>query len=109
MTKAYFESTADMGKNNGLLAHLDGASPFVGIAAPLHPGAIRYYKEIGAWNAAADAQNLLNLNRQRVLMDAWAAFFPTAPEGYAEFEAAWMRARNSALEAEGLITLGEGL
>ena len=76
---------------------------------PFHPGAIRYYKEIGAWNAAADAQNSLNLNRQRVLMDAWAAFFPTAPQGYAEFEAAWMQARNSALEAEGLITLGEGL
>ena len=42
-------------------------------------------------------------------MDAWAAFFPTATQGYAEFEAAWMQARNSALEAEGLITLGEGL
>lgn len=76
---------------------------------PFHAGAIRYYKEIGAWNSAADAQNSLNLNRQRVLMDAWAAFFPTAPQGYAEFEAAWLQVRNSTLEAAGLITLGEGL
>ena len=76
---------------------------------PFHPGAIRYYKEIGAWDAAADAQNERNLQRQRVLADAWTRFLPSAPEGYAEFEAAWLVARNSALEAEGLITLGEGL
>ena len=76
---------------------------------PFHAGAIRYYKEIGAWNAAAEEQNSLNLNRQRVLMDAWAVFLPAAPPGYAEFEAAWLQVRNSALEAAGLITLGEGL
>lgn len=76
---------------------------------PFHPGAIRYYKEIGAWDAAADAQNELNLQRQRVLAKAWNEFLPTAPQGYSEFEAAWLEARTTALDAEGLITLGEGL
>lgn len=76
---------------------------------PFHPGAIRYYREIGAWDAAADEQNERNLHRQRVLAEAWTSFLPTAPEGYAAFEAAWLVARNSALEAAGLITLGEGL
>ncbi len=76
---------------------------------PFHPGAIRYYKEIGAWNEAADEQNEANLLRQRVLIAAWKEFFPTAPAAYAEFEAAWLKARSRALEAEGLITLGEGL
>lgn len=47
MTKSYFAHTAEMGKNNKLLAHLDGADPFIGVTAPLHPGALRYYKENG--------------------------------------------------------------
>lgn len=76
---------------------------------PFHPGAVRYYREIGAWDEAAEAQNQRNLNRQRVLAQAWEAFLPAAPEGYAEFEEAWLFARSQALEAEGLITLGEGL
>ena len=98
-------------KNNapGATGWLLARQKFDQVFIPFHPGAIRYYKEIGAWDAAADAQNSLNLNRQRVLGDAWTAFFPTAPEGYTEFEAAWLKTRNSALEAAGLITLGEGL
>lgn len=98
-------------KNNapGATGWLLARQKFDQVFIPFHPGAIRYYKEIGAWDAAADAQNFLNLNRQRVLGDAWTTFFPTAPEDYSEFEAAWLKTRNSALEAAGLITLGEGL
>jgi TRAP transporter TAXI family solute receptor len=98
-------------KNNapGATGWLLARQKFDQVFIPFHPGAIRYYKEIGAWDAAADAQNSLNLNRQRVLGDAWTTFFPTAPEGYTEFEAAWLKTRNNALEAAGLITLGEGL
>jgi TRAP transporter TAXI family solute receptor len=98
-------------KNNapGATGWLLARQKFDQVFIPFHSGAIRYYKEIGAWDAAADAQNSLNLNRQRVLGDAWTTFFPTAPEDYSEFEAAWLKTRNSALEAAGLITLGEGL
>ena len=98
-------------KNNapGATGWLLARQKFDQVFIPFHPGAIRYYKEIGAWDEAADAQNSLNLNRQRVLGDAWTTFFPTAPEDYSEFEAAWLKTRNSALEAAGLITLGEGL
>jgi TRAP transporter TAXI family solute receptor len=76
---------------------------------PFHPGAIRYYKEIGAWTPEAEANNQKNLHRQSVLKIAWDAFFPTAPEDYAEFEQAWLVAREAALAEADLITLGEGL
>ncbi len=76
---------------------------------PYHPGAIRYFREIGVWSDEADALNQENLRRQEVLRAAWDAFLPTAPEGYQEFEQAWLQARERALAAEGLITLGVGL
>lgn len=77
---------------------------------PFHVGAIRYYKEIGEWTEAAELQHQSNLNRQRVLMNAWDAYFPAAQElGYDDFQDGWLIARNRALEAEGLITLGTGL
>lgn len=47
LTKVYMESREEMGKNNRLLAHLSSYSPFVGVTAPLHPGAIKYYEEQG--------------------------------------------------------------
>lgn len=47
LTKTYFNSLDDMAEGNALLANLAGATPFTGAAAPLHPGAVRYYKEQG--------------------------------------------------------------
>ena len=47
MTKIYMESREQMGKDNRLLNHLASYSPFTGVTAPLHPGAIRYYEEQG--------------------------------------------------------------
>lgn len=76
---------------------------------PYHPGAIRYFKEIGVWSDSAEETNNRNLHRQSVLQAAWEAFLPTAPEGYSEFEQAWLVAREAALTEAGLITLGEGL
>jgi len=76
---------------------------------PFHPGAIRYYREIGAWTEEAEANNQKNLQRQSVLKSAWDAFVPGAPEDYVEFEQAWLVARETALAEAGLITLGEGL
>lgn len=76
---------------------------------PYHPGAIRYFKEIGVWTEAAEVLNQANLFRQQVLQQAWDDFLPTAPEDYRAFQDAWLVARERALQAEGLITLGEGL
>ncbi len=74
---------------------------------PYHEGAIRYFREIGEWTEEAEATQQANLRRQQVLMDAFEAFLPNAPEGLREFDAAWLEYRTAALEAEGLITLDE--
>jgi TRAP transporter TAXI family solute receptor len=76
---------------------------------PFHPGAIRYYKEVGVWDAAAEAQNQRNLERQDVLASAWSDFIVAAPEDYDAFQKGWLLARETALEAADMITLGEGL
>lgn len=76
---------------------------------PYHPGAIRYFKEIGIWTEAAERTHQANLQRQQVLQDAWDAYVPGAPEDYDAFEQGWLQARESSLAAAGLITLGEGL
>ena len=74
---------------------------------PYHPGAIRYFKEVGVWSEQAELKNQQNLQRQQVLQQAWQAFLPTAPADYDEFEQAWLAARTTALEAAGLITLAD--
>ena len=76
---------------------------------PYHPGAIRYYREIGAWTEEAERQNQRNLRRQFVLQKAWGNFLPSAPESYAAFEQSWLSVREKALAEAGMITLGEGL
>ncbi|MFK7863027.1 MAG: TAXI family TRAP transporter solute-binding subunit [Pseudohongiellaceae bacterium] len=76
---------------------------------PFHPGAIRYYKEIGAWDEAAQKQNDANLHRQNILSNAWTSYTLDAPEDYDEFQKGWLVARESALSAAKLITLGQGL
>ena len=47
MTKVYMETREQMGKDNRLLNHLASYSPFTGVTAPLHPGAVKYYEENG--------------------------------------------------------------
>ena len=76
---------------------------------PYHPGAIRYFKEIGLWTEAAERNNRANLTRQLVLESAWKDFVLAAPDDYEAFEHAWLLARETALGKAGLITLGEGL
>lgn len=76
---------------------------------PFHPGAIRYFKEIGVWTAEAAQKNQENLQRQQVLKQAWDVFLPSAPQGYSEFEQAWLTARLKALEQANMITLADSL
>lgn len=74
---------------------------------PYHEGAIRYFKEIGIWTPEAEAKQQENLNRQRVLMDAWQAYLPGAAEDRTTFEQGWLAFRQQTLEQLGLITLSE--
>lgn len=47
LTKTYLEYRGQIAKNNTTLSHLANADPFAGLNAPLHPGAVRYYEEVG--------------------------------------------------------------
>ena len=47
LIKTYMDNIPVMAKSNALLAHLKGSDPLDGVIAPLHPGALRYYKEAG--------------------------------------------------------------
>lgn len=74
---------------------------------PYHEGAIRYFKEIGIWTPEAEAKQQENLYRQQVLMEAWQAYQPGAPEDRSAFEQGWLDFREQALTEKGLITLAE--
>ncbi|MEM9435286.1 MAG: TAXI family TRAP transporter solute-binding subunit [Pseudomonadota bacterium] len=47
LTKAYWENLEAMKNANALMRSIDETDPFGGMNAPLHPGALRYYQEIG--------------------------------------------------------------
>lgn len=66
--------------------------------APYHEGAIRYFKEAGAWSDEAQAHNDQLIARQDALAKAWEELKAEAPENWSE---AWAEKRREALEAGG--------
>jgi TRAP transporter TAXI family solute receptor len=66
--------------------------------APYHDGAIRYYKEIGAWTDADQAHNDNLVARQGALMAAWKELEAENPDNW---EDAWDAKRRDALKAGG--------
>ena len=66
---------------------------------PWHPGAIRFWKEIGVWTAGAQAHNDGLLKRQQVLISAWSAY-KAKPDS--DFEGGWAKARSASLKSAGL-------
>lgn len=47
LTKAYWENLPAMKAGNALMRTIDETQHFLGVVAPLHPGAVRFYKERG--------------------------------------------------------------
>lgn len=67
---------------------------------PYHDGAIRYFREIGKWDEAAEANQQALLQRQQVLKGAWEKVRAQGLSGDA-FLPAWQEARHEALTAAG--------
>lgn len=73
------------GANGWSMARQDFSRAFI----PYHPGAIRYFREIGVWDEAAQARQEVNLRRQRVLAEAWQEFIGEGPRDGGWFAEAW--------------------
>lgn len=71
-------------------------------AVPYHPGAIRYFKEIGKWSQDAQKHNDELIGRQTILADAWKELKGRNITDDAEHLKAWMALRAQKLEAAGL-------
>ena len=87
-----------------LFDQYDGKAPGIGGWAldkqnfewvvPYHDGAIRYFKEVGAWSDAAQKHNDQLVARQAALAKAWNDLKSESP---ADWESAWADARKKAL------------
>jgi len=75
---------------------------------PFHPGAVRYYKEIGVWTPAAQATLEQSQRRYAVVAEAWKSYTAKAPDDEAAFVQGWMKARAEALQKAKLITIQDG-
>jgi TRAP transporter TAXI family solute receptor len=92
---------------DGYDAYKDGAPGATGMAAklqtknwgvPIHKGAVKALKEVGAWSDDQEKHNNALLKRQETLANAWAEFNKNNPPAdQAKFAEAWMTARNAAL------------
>lgn len=69
---------------------------------PYHDGAIKAFKEKGAWSDAAQKHNDALVKRQQVLIDAWKAYGAGAPSDDKAFAEGWMKARAAALTKAGM-------
>jgi TRAP transporter TAXI family solute receptor len=102
MTKAmhvfYGDYKASAPGANGWALDRQKWSEFV----PYHSGAVRYYKEVGAWPKTQDAVQAKVLERQKVLIGAWATYVKSAPGDKEQFKASWIKARADALKAKNM-------
>ena len=98
MTKAMFDLYPEYkGKAPGINGWALEFQDFEWVA-PYHDGAIRYYKEAGVWNDAAQAHNDELVARQKALAAAWEALKAENPDNWEE---AWAEARRKALKDGG--------
>jgi TRAP transporter TAXI family solute receptor len=98
MTKAMVELFPQYeGKAPGINGWALGDQDFTWVV-PYHEGAIRYFKEIGAWTEEAQAHNDRLVARQAALKAAWDEL---AAENPSDWQAAWEEKRRNALAAGG--------
>lgn len=72
-------------------------------ALPFHTAAVKYWKEAGMWNAAAQKHQDGLIKRQNTLVAAWKTFMSgKTPSDKEAFGKAWMKARVAALKAAGM-------
>jgi len=93
-------------------AYKDGAPGAAGLelkrqnlswVVPYHEGAVRAFREVGAWKPEHDAHNQGLVKRQDTLLAAFRAFTKSKPPSdEASFRSAWMTARAAALAKAGL-------
>ncbi len=69
---------------------------------PYHDGAIKAFKDKGAWSDAAQKHNDALVKRQQVIIDAWKAYAAGAPADDKAFAEGWMKARAAALTKAGM-------
>lgn len=68
---------------------------------PYHAGAVRYWREIGAWTDEHEAHNQALIRRQQVLADAWGEVEGEDIDDRDAFVARWQQVRAERLEAAG--------
>lgn len=68
---------------------------------PFHDAVVEYYDEIGVWTEEMQAHQEALVERQNVLLEAWAEFTKDAPSDESAFRDAWMITRASALRDAG--------
>ena len=71
-------------------------------AMPYHNGAIKYFKEAGKWDAAAQKHQDMLVGRQAVIKKAWDSLGGKDSMSKDELKAAWAPVRVKALESAGL-------
>ena len=103
LTKAVMDNYEDIKESGPSMDGYQIANQNLQWIFPYHPGAVSYYKGKGVWTDEHEAHNNALLERQNILAAAWDKMM--ADNGDMDddqFEAEWVKARATALEAAGL-------